>query len=146
MLISLAPLSALAARRLRLQQEAASAPGLSTPPEASPATTPLPQDAPRARAIENRSGHAIVSSSHQSQPSTPEVTSSTPILSHSSHSTPRYGNVRLGPDAYWNAIADSLDSQLSNFNQNQNNYIYDAGTNNITVKLRRGEVCIQRRP
>ncbi|KAK6536394.1 Polynucleotide 5'-hydroxyl-kinase grc3 [Arthrobotrys megalospora] len=119
-----APLSALAARRLRQQQLAAQAePPNPNPNGDSPVITPGLEAVP------------VIPSK-----GTPNAGSSTPLKSRSPSAIPpkeTSDTVSQPPDANID-----IPRQLSNFVQTEENYIYNAQTPETTVKLRRGESLV----
>ncbi|KAF3942170.1 hypothetical protein ABW19_dt0208260 [Dactylella cylindrospora] len=112
-----APLSALAARRLKLQQQAAEAESATaTPIDLSPAATPGAQDA------------AIVVGADVPNGSSLSLSNVTSDQAESSVAPP-------------NPPEDApIPRQVSNFTPTEENFVYNEETGQATVKLQRGEV------
>ncbi|KAF3307955.1 Polynucleotide 5'-hydroxyl-kinase grc3 [Orbilia oligospora] len=118
---STAPLSALAARRLRQQQLAAQAePSNSNSNGNSPAITPGAEATPtfHSKDISN-------------------ISPSTPFKSRSPSAIPPKEIIDSAPDS-----DIDIPRQISNFVQTEDNYVYDTQTLETTVKLRRGETFV----
>ncbi|EPS39185.1 hypothetical protein H072_7049 [Dactylellina haptotyla CBS 200.50] len=121
-----APLSALAARRLRQQQQqqitAEPASGTGTPNDDSPVVTPGIEIAPT---ITRKS-----------------VPNSYPIDGQTTAGPSSKGSVAEIPGNQLGEKSDNLPRQLSNFTPTDDNYVYDSQNAEITVKLRRGESLV----
>ncbi|KAF3191623.1 Polynucleotide 5'-hydroxyl-kinase grc3 [Orbilia oligospora] len=116
-----APLSALAARRLRQQQLAAQAePSNPNSNADSPAITPGAEAAPTFHSKD-----------------IPNISPSTPLKSRSPFAIPPKESIDSAPDS-----DIDIPRQISNFVQTEDNYVYDTQTLETTVKLRRGETFV----